>query len=195
MTVLQIEIFIFPQLKIIAVEIDEIMLKIATDYFGLILDNRMKVEIADGIRFIKDNAVNGQKYKAILFDVDSKDTTVGISCPPKQFLEMAIIKSVSESLTNDGLFILNLVSRDQSIKKKVKNDLKFVFKSIACYSVQDEVNEIIICSINENDSTEWKNKLKSAATNLNEQVAVRKLLSSADIFDLSSFMKNLSVES
>ncbi|XP_053994379.1 eEF1A lysine and N-terminal methyltransferase homolog [Hylaeus volcanicus] len=184
----------FPKLKIIAVEIDEMMLKVATDYFGLILDNRMKVEISDGIRFIKDSAEKGQKYKAILFDVDSKDTTVGISCPPKQFLEMTIIRSVLECLTDDGVFILNLVCRDESIKKKVKSDLKSVFKCMACYSMQDEVNEIIICTINENDSTEWMNKLKAAATNLNEQACARKLLSTADMFDLSSFMENLSVE-
>ncbi|XP_076661380.1 eEF1A lysine and N-terminal methyltransferase homolog isoform X1 [Halictus rubicundus] len=185
----------FLKLKIIAVEIDEAMLKVATDYFGLTLDARMKVEIADGIQFIKENSVAGKKYKAVLFDVDSKDTTVGMSCPPKQFLEMPIIKSVSECLTNDGIFILNLVSRDQNMKKKVKNDLMSVFKCIACYSIQDEVNEIILCSINENDSSEWKSKLIAAATTLNGQVSARKLLNNADIFDLSAFMESLSVNS
>ncbi|XP_076390191.1 eEF1A lysine and N-terminal methyltransferase homolog isoform X2 [Megachile rotundata] len=185
----------FPKLKIVVVEIDNAMLKIATDYFGLILDNRMNVEIADGIQFVKDNAANGRKYKAVLFDVDSKDTTVGISCPPKQFLESSIIKSVADCLMEDGLFVLNLVSRDQNIKKKVKSDLKSVFKSMACYSVQDEVNEIIICAVNENDSVKWKSKLQTAATTLNEQVSSRKLLNNADTFDLSSFMENLSIES
>lgn len=167
------------------------MLKVATDYFGLTLDTRMNVEISDGVQFIKEYVVTGKKFKAILFDVDSKDTTVGISCPPKQFLEMSVIKSVSECLTNDGVFILNLVSRDQTIKKKVKNDLKSIFNCIACYSVQDEVNEIILCSTSENDSAEWKNKLKAAATTLSCQVSARKLLSNADIFDLSSFLENL----
>lgn len=186
---------IFLQLKIVAVEIDQMMLKIATDYFGLTLDDRMKVEIADGIQFIKENALNGKQYKAILFDVDSKDTTIGMSCPPKQFLEMSTIMSVSECLTNNGVFILNLVCRDENIKKKVKNDLKSVFKSIGCYCIKDEVNEIIVCSINESDCNMWKNKLKAAATSLNEQVSRQKLLSSADVFDLSSFMENLSVES
>ena len=185
----------FPKLKIVAVEIDEMMLKIATDYFGLPVDDRMKVEIADGIRFISENTANGKKYKAILFDVDSKDTTVGLRCPPKQFLETCIIRSVSECLTGDGLFILNLVSRDQSITRKVKNDLKSTFKSIACYSLQDDVNEIIMCSMIESDCVEWKKKLKVFATTLNEQVSSRQLLSNADIFDLSSFMENLTVES
>ncbi|XP_017893172.1 methyltransferase-like protein 13 [Ceratina calcarata] len=184
----------FPKLRIIAVEIDEMMLKVATDYFGLILDNRMKVEIADGIQFIKENTRNGKKYKAVLFDVDSKDTTIGMSCPPKQFLEMPVIKSVAECLTDGGLFILNLVSRDRSIKKKAKSDLKCVFKSMASYSVQDEVNEVMICSIDEIDGPEWKRKLQTAAATLNEQVSARKLLSNADTFDLSSFVESLCIE-
>lgn len=175
------------QLKITAVEIDEKMLKVATDYFGLILDNRMKVEIADGIQVIKENTLNGKKYKAILFDVDNKDTTVGMSCPPKQFLEISIIKSVAECLMDGGLFILNLVSRDRNIKKKVKNDLKSVFQSMICYSVQGEVNEVIICSINKNDDDGWKNILQKAVSILNEQVYAKRLSNDVKMFDLSSF--------
>lgn len=170
------------------------MLKVATDYFGLILDNRMKVEIADGIQIIKDSTSNGKRYKAILFDVDSKDNTVGMSCPPKQFLEMPIIKSVAECLMNDGFFILNLVSRDGNIKQKVKSDLKSVFQSMACYSVQDEVNEVIICSLNEIDDIEWKHIFKNSVTTLNEQISMRKLLSDTNMYDLSSLMGNLSIE-
>lgn len=184
----------FPKLRITAVEIDEKMLKVATDYFGLILDNRMKVEIADGIQIIKDSTSNGKRYKAILFDVDSKDNTVGMSCPPKQFLEMPIIKSVAECLMNDGFFILNLVSRDGNIKQKVKNDLKSVFQSMACYSVQDEVNEVVICSLNEIDDIEWKHIFKNSVTTLNEQISMRKLLSDTNMYDLSSLMGNLSIE-
>lgn len=170
------------------------MLKVATDYFGLILDNRMKVEIADGIQIIKDSTSNGKRYKAILFDVDSKDNTVGMSCPPKQFLEMLIIKSVAECLMNDGFFILNLVSRDGNIKQKVKSDLKSVFQSMACYSVQDEVNEVVICSLNEIDDIEWKHIFKNSVTTLNEQISMRKLLSDTNMYDLSSLMGNLSIE-
>ncbi|XP_071870745.1 eEF1A lysine and N-terminal methyltransferase homolog [Bombus fervidus] len=184
----------FPKLRITAVEIDEKMLKVATDYFGLILDNRMKVEIADGIQIIKDSTSNGKRYKAILFDVDSKDNTVGMSCPPKQFLEMPIIKSVAKCLMNDGFFILNLVSRDGNIKQKVKSDLKSVFRSMACYSVQDEVNEVIICSLNEIDDIEWKHIFKNSVTTLNEQISMRKLLSDTNMYDLSSLMENLSIE-
>ncbi|KAK9301521.1 hypothetical protein QLX08_006146 [Tetragonisca angustula] len=184
----------FPKLRITAVEIDETVLKLAIDYFGLILDNRMKVEIADGIQVIKDSASNDKKYKAILFDIDNKDTTVGMSCPPKQFLEISVIKSVAKCLTSDGLFILNLVSRDESIKKTVKNDLKSIFQSLACYYVQDEVNEVIICSLNEIDDIEWKHILQKAISVLSEQMSTRKLLSDTNMFELSTLMESLHVE-
>lgn len=182
------------QLKITAVEIDKVMLKVATEYFNLILDDRMKVEIADGIQFIKDAATCGKTYKAILFDVDSKDTTIGMSCPPKQFLDISVLKAVAACLVENGLFILNLVSRDKNLKQKAKDDLKLIFQSIAYYIIQDEVNEIIVCSIGRNDLKEWKNKLKLAITDLNKQAAMRKLFSFKETFDVSTFLESLSIE-
>lgn len=185
----------FPKLKITAVDIDNAMLKMATEYFNLILDDRMKVEIADGIQFIKDAATCEKKYKAILFDVDSKDTTVGMSCPPKQFLELSLLKTVTTCLTEDGLFILNLVSRDKNLKQRAKDELNSVFQSLACYTIQDEVNEIVMCSVEKHDSKEWKNKFELAVINLNKQAAVRKLVSFKEAFNVSTLLENLSLKS
>ncbi|KAK2586784.1 hypothetical protein KPH14_011810 [Odynerus spinipes] len=184
----------FPNLKIIAVEIDEAILKVATEYFGLTLDNRMEVKIADGIEFIKDAASKGKKYSAILFDVDSKDTTVGMSCPPKQFLDIDLLKRIASCLTENGLFILNLVSRDSTLKQKAKNDLKSIFVSMVCYTLQDYVNDIIMCSINAKEPKEWRNKIKKAITDLNEQAIKRKVFASSEAFDVSLLVKNLSIE-
>ncbi|CAL1687145.1 unnamed protein product [Lasius platythorax] len=183
----------FPKLKITAVEIDNAMLKMATEYFNLILDDRMKVEIADGIRFIKDAAACEKKYKAILFDIDSKDTTVGMSCPPKQFLELSILKTVAACLTEDGLFILNLVSRDRNLKQRAKDELNSIFQSLACYTIQDEVNEIVMCSVEKHDSKEWRNKFKLAAMSLNNQAAARKLFSFKEAFNIPTLLESLSI--
>lgn len=185
----------FPKLKITAVDIDNAMLKMATEYFNLILDDRMKIEIADGIQFIKDAAACEKKYKAILFDVDSKDTTVGMSCPPKQFLELSLLKTVTTCLTEDGLFILNLVSRDKNLKQRTKDELNSVFQSLAYYIIEDEVNEIVMCSVEKHDSKEWKNKFDHAAINLNKQAAARKLVSFKEAFNVSTLLENLSIKS
>lgn len=185
----------FSKLKITAVEIDNAMLRVATEYFNLVLDERMKVEIADGIQYIKDVVASETKYKAILFDIDSKDTTVGMSCPPKQFLEISLLKAVATCLTKNGLFILNLVSRDKNLKEKAKDDLKSVFQSITCYAIQDEINEIVMCSIEKHNPKEWKNKLRLAIIDLNEQATTRKLSSFKESFDISTLLESLSVES
>lgn len=171
------------------------MLKVATEYFNLTLDDRMKVEIADGIQYLKDIATSETKYKAILFDIDSKDTTIGMSCPPKQFLEMSVLKAVAACLTENGLFILNLVSRDKNLKQKAKDDLKSVFQSITCHAIQDEINEIVLCSIEKHNPKEWKNKLRLAAIDLNKQATTRKLFSFKEAFDFSTLLENLSTES
>lgn len=171
------------------------MLKVATEYFSLTLDDRMKVEIADGIQFIKDAAAGEKKYKAILFDIDNKDTTIGMSCPPKQFLEMSTLKAVASCVTNNGIFILNLVSRDKSLKQKAKDDLMSVFQSIVCFAIQDEVNEIVMCSMGKNDPKECRNRLKLAITDLTKQAAARKLSSFQEAFDVSKLLETLPTES
>ncbi|XP_015172807.1 PREDICTED: methyltransferase-like protein 13 [Polistes dominula] len=185
----------FTNLNITTVEIDEAIVQVAIDYFGLILDERMRVHIEDGIEFIKNAASEGKKYSAILFDVDSKDTTVGMSCPPKQFLEIDLLKMIASCLTDNGLFILNLVSRDSTLKQKAKDDLKLIFKSVVSYTLQDYLNDVIMCSINTKESKEWKNKIKKAVVDLNEQAIRRKVFVSSDAFDVSSLVKNLSIDS
>lgn len=171
------------------------MVKVATEFFNLVLDERMKVEIADGIRYIKDVAASETKYKVILFDIDSKDTTVGMSCPPKQFLEISVLKAVAACLTKNGLFILNLVSRDKNLKEKAKDKLKSVFQSITCHAIQDEINEIVMCSIEKYNSKEWKNRLRLAVIDLNKQATARKLSSFKESFDVSTLLESLSAES
>lgn len=54
---------------------------------------------------IKFNAliyVSGTQYDAILFDMDSKDRTLGLSCPPQTFLHDHVLENVTKILTNTG---------------------------------------------------------------------------------------------
>lgn len=61
--------FIHETLKytnITAVDIDPAMLSVATDYFGLTQDNRLRVVIDDGIEFLKKAVKNGKIIQPIL---------------------------------------------------------------------------------------------------------------------------------
>lgn len=45
------------------------MLTVATDYFGLVQDNRLKVVIDDGIKFLKKSVKNGNEKNIKVIDL------------------------------------------------------------------------------------------------------------------------------
>ncbi|XP_044527809.1 eEF1A lysine and N-terminal methyltransferase isoform X1 [Gracilinanus agilis] len=131
-----------------AVEIDPSMLEVATHWFGFTQSDRMKVHIADGLDYITNLAKGEQlHYDVIMFDVDSKDPTVGMSCPPPAFVDHAFLQDVQRILTPEGVFILNLVCRDSGLKDSVLAGLKKVFPLLYVRQIEGEVNEILFCQL------------------------------------------------
>ncbi|XP_006867105.1 PREDICTED: methyltransferase-like protein 13 isoform X2 [Chrysochloris asiatica] len=140
----------FPKSSIDAVEIDPSMLEVASQWFGFSQSDRMQVHIADGLDYVTSLAQRGEArphYDVIMFDVDSKDPTLGMSCPPPAFVEQAFLKSVKSILTPEGVFILNLVCRDLGLKDSVLAGLKTVFPLLYVRRIEGEVNEILFCQL------------------------------------------------
>lgn len=44
----------------------------------------------------------GNNFDAILFDVDNKDPKLGMSCPPKEFLELSVLENVKKLIGSQG---------------------------------------------------------------------------------------------
>jgi hypothetical protein len=44
----------------------------------------------------------GLKFSIVMFDVDNKDTSLGMSCPPKEFVSEDVIADVKKILSQDG---------------------------------------------------------------------------------------------
>lgn len=126
-------------------EIDPEVFKIAKQYFGLMDSTRLKVEINDGIEYLKKESANNKHYQSVLFDVDNKDYSLGLGCPPKIFLSEEIIDAVKTLIGVDGLFVLNLVCRDELLRDSVLQDLKKSFGTIYSYKLEEELNEILYC--------------------------------------------------
>lgn len=168
--------------------------------------------IEDGLKFLSKAATSGKTYKAILFDVDSKDTSLGMSCPPKVFLEQSVMDDVkkcigekgrlliryfvtkldNEHCTLVGIFILNLVCRDEKLREQVLIDLRHSFRSICSYKLDEDVNEVLYCR---NDTSfenlpAWKSNFELAAKNLNSVTKEHKIASD-EIIDVTEFLKDL----
>lgn len=89
-----------------AVDIDEAMLDIATKYFGLKLHDNLIVHIMDGLKYLENINKMHKKYEAILFDVDSKDPSLGMSCPPKNFVTSEVLENVKNCVHENGKFFI-----------------------------------------------------------------------------------------
>lgn len=44
-----------------------------------------------------------------------------------------------------GIFLLNLVARDSTLKARVQKDLCTTFSDVVTYSIPEEVNELMFC--------------------------------------------------
>lgn len=132
----------FKQLSIEVVELDPSISDIAKSWFQLKEDERMKVIIQDGLENIRSKE-SCATYDVVIFDVDSKDTSVGMSCPPQAFVDQEFLTQVHALLTSTGVFVLNLVCRNTDLRNQVVDDLRAVFPELYSIKIEEEVNEIV----------------------------------------------------
>ncbi|XP_041780407.1 eEF1A lysine and N-terminal methyltransferase homolog [Anopheles merus] len=180
---------------ITAVEIDPEVEQIAVKYFGLTLDARLRVVIADGLQFLADEAARGAHYSALLFDVDSKDASVGMSCPPAAFLEREVLANVRKLTGDCGLFVLNLVCRNEALRETTVEGLKRAYRYVLSYQLEEDVNEIFYCTDNERlkEVTNWQELLRTAADDVNKLARKEKLTLEQELVDLSDFITALKI--
>jgi len=133
----------FKQLSLEVVELDPCISEIAKSWFEFKEDERMKVVIEDGLKFIQSKESHST-YDVIIFDVDSKDTSVGMSCPPQAFVDKTFLVQIHSLLTPSGVFILNLVCRNTALRDQVLGDLHSVFPELYSIGIEGEVNEIVM---------------------------------------------------
>ncbi|XP_018589744.1 eEF1A lysine and N-terminal methyltransferase-like isoform X2 [Scleropages formosus] len=143
-----------PGASVEVVELDPAMLEVAQQWFGFRVDDRLKVVLGDGLEHINTlENQGGHSYDVIMFDVDSKDPTLGMSCPPPAFVETTFLKKVHNLLTARGVFMLNLVCRDSSLRESVLERVREVFSCVLSRGIEGEVNQLLLCTHGEGTNT------------------------------------------
>jgi spermidine synthase len=79
--------------------------------------------------------IDDAKRDVVVIDVDSKDVSSGMSCPPEVFVSVEFLEGAKKILSNDGMFVLNLVCRNKPLFEKVISTLKQV---IHCFFLDFE---------------------------------------------------------
>lgn len=156
-----------------AIELDPAVAEIAAEYFGLDctklevrIGDGLSVHslngAATGTNTTNDPAVDsvklnysdvGEKHAGlgfeaesldfIVIDVDSKDTKIGMSCPPAAFVEGIFLETLSSLLRkNTGVLAINVSARDPTMFQDVCKAVRSVFPSVIlskrCFSKEGD---------------------------------------------------------
>ncbi|KAL6107488.1 mettl13 [Pungitius sinensis] len=189
-----------PEVTVEVVELDPVVLQVAKDWFGFRPDQRLTVTLGDGLERICALEEEGARlFDAVMFDVDSKDSSVGMSCPPAAFVEASILQKVSRLLSSRGVFILNLVCRDSSLRTSVRERVSATFPTVLSRKVEGEVNEVLLCSrgaSGTSDAARFLRSLREAGAGLQGALVSgsRSETSSRPNIDIAELLKDLKVE-
>lgn len=173
----------FPRIYTTVVELDPDIVDVAKNWFGFQESERMTLTVGDGLEVLKENSKN---YDIVVFDIDSKDTTKGLSCPPAVFVDKETLKCVKAMLFPGGLFFLNLVCRDQERNDEVIKSIHQMFPAVCKIDIENEVNEVLICS--DSKMTTELSKVTKGGRKLQEQIVA---VSPSSNVQLASFLENL----
>eukprot|EP00949_MAST-11_sp_MAST-11-sp1_P004448 g4448.t1 len=137
----------FSQLNIDAVEIDGDLVDAAKRYFDFRPSARLSVHVMDGLDYVRQLAASapaeGMKKDMIIFDVDNKDVTTGVTAPPASFLEPDFLQATFDALDEDGILAVNLAARSQRPYSEAMNALRGKFNCIHEVNIEGDVNRIV----------------------------------------------------
>ncbi|KAI8538084.1 hypothetical protein RHMOL_Rhmol09G0074200 [Rhododendron molle] len=83
------------------------------------------------------------KIDILIVDVDSSDNSSGLTCPASDFVEESFLCAVKNSLSEQGLFVINLVSRSSAIREMVVSRMKVAFSNLFHLQLEEDVNEVL----------------------------------------------------
>ncbi|MCL4124427.1 UNVERIFIED_CONTAM: hypothetical protein GTU68_045025 [Idotea baltica] len=181
----------FPEVTLTCLDIDEEMVKVAEKWFSFKSDAKLRSVVEDGIQFITKAEKKGEKYDIIMFDVDSKELSEGLSCPPRMFVEKEFLKKVANTLTKKGIFALNLVCRDPAIKKDIIRELKEVFGTVFSVAIPEEVNVVLFCRVAA-DSSLSERTFQDRIKTLNDYLKAE-TKSHTDVLELRDMMNSFQI--
>ncbi|MFK5894753.1 MAG: fused MFS/spermidine synthase [Pseudomonadota bacterium] len=123
---------IYPQAKIICLDIDEKMMKTGIDFAELKVDENTSFVIEDARPFLRKSLIQ--------FDLISIDVFTGGPFVPFYLVTNEFFEIVSQSLSNNGVFVMNVNDHNQNslFAKHVMNSAKNHIKSLFYSRISDD---------------------------------------------------------
>lgn len=163
--------------EVIGVELDDVVLTVAKQYFGLQPGRGIQIYVGDGIDILKQMSCceNGNKsiplvvknvrndscgnvvdvfrskFDVLIVDLDSSDYKMGISAPALEFVQKDVLLAAKWSLSEHGILVLNAIPPNRSFYDTLIQKLQEVFADLYEIDCGNEENFVLIASMSPNN--------------------------------------------
>lgn len=130
----------FPTTQIDVVELDPAVVEVARAWFGVAPSDRLRVEVADGRRFVEDSASHSIRgYDLIVLDAFGADSI------PHALSTLEFLEAVREALSPKGRVVANLWSGggDETYRSMLTT-YQAAFRHLALFAVPERGNRIVV---------------------------------------------------
>ncbi|KAH8033996.1 hypothetical protein HPB51_018507 [Rhipicephalus microplus] len=121
------------------------------DAFACMGDDRLPLQTEEPANALIVGLGGGRRFDIVFLDVDSKDLSEGLTCPPAAFLTEKTLKQLAA--ISNGPVVMNFVCRNVALKKETYERLKSAFRVVYFRTIVDHVNEVLYLSNAECDTT------------------------------------------
>ncbi|KAL7116343.1 hypothetical protein ACP275_04G236300 [Erythranthe tilingii] len=134
-----------------------------------IVTNISQLHISDGIQEEADSVAgeSSRKLDILIVDVNSRDTSDHFRAPSEEFFDDSFLQDVNNSLSDNGLFVVNVLVTSSEVMADIHSVLKGVFgKKIVSFKLEENQHEVIFMVKNEKMMTRFlKNEDFNKAAN------------------------------
>jgi SAM-dependent methyltransferase len=179
--------------QLMAIELDPAVVQVAKQYFGVTVapDNQggdggngngekttgVRIRVGNGLFVCAANdehaatlagaiPLAAESLDFLVIDVDSKDKTVGMSCPPVSFVETEYLQQISRLLKPGGVLAINVSARDPAMLQLVCQRVQTVFATVFLSQQDADVNDedrqdvnVVLFALKETSELPSKSKL------------------------------------
>ncbi|KAK6045852.1 hypothetical protein COOONC_16643 [Cooperia oncophora] len=97
-----------PYVNITAVDIDDVVMNVATKWFGVVDSKYHHSLIQDGVEFVENAIKEGRKFDVVA--IDACDNYPHMPCPAEPFRSGKFLEKLREVMTDKGTLIVNLLT-------------------------------------------------------------------------------------
>ena len=154
----------FAEIKLDIIETRPKMVKIARSHFGLPLDSRLKIKIAEGGEYIRQLATQNEKRYDLLFIDAFNQNAMSPTVDGCAFFD-----ACRQLLNPDGIMLINLWGSHSNLFEQTSMNISLSFSDKVLFlPVQDRSNVIALGFVNSMKSLNYK-RLMNKAKQLEQQ--------------------------